>query len=94
MACHQRWQQPATAELYELRAPTIEPVFAQIKQQMGFRRWTVRGLPNVRNQWDMLATTWNLRVIFRHWRDGRNGPSLPTPKRPLGGSLFPFAAAA
>lgn len=94
VACHQRWQQPATAELYELRAPTIEPVFAQIKQQMGFRRWTVRGLPNVRNQWDMLATTWNLRVIFRHWRDGRNGPSLPTPKRPLGGSLFPFAAAA
>ena len=43
-AAHQRWQQPATRELYGLRAPTVEPVFAQVKQQMGFRRWTVRGL--------------------------------------------------
>jgi len=94
VACHQRWQRPSTAELYALRAPTIEPVFAQIKQQMGFRRWTVRGLQNVRSQWAMLATTWNLRVIFRHWRDGKDHPSRPTPKRPPGGSLFPFAAAA
>jgi len=94
VACHQRWQQPSTAELYALRAATIEPVFAQIKQQMGFRRWTVRGLQNVRSQWDLLATTWNLRVIFRHWRDRGHGPSLSSPKQPPGGSLFPFAAAA
>jgi len=67
VACHDRWQQRATAVLYQRRAPTIEPVFAQIKQQMGFRRWTVRGLQNVRAQWALLATTWNLRVIFRHW---------------------------
>lgn len=70
VAMHERWQQPATAELYGLRAPTVEPVFAQIKQQMGFRRWTVRGLDKVRSQWAMLALTWNLRVLFRHWRGG------------------------
>ena len=76
VATHARWQQPQTAELYGLRAPTIEPVFAQIKQQMGFRRWTVRGLEKVRAQWAMLATAWNLRVIYRHWRDDRDrGPA-------------------
>lgn len=92
VACHQRWQQPATAELYALRAPTIEPVFAQIKQQMGFRRWTVRGLQNVRCQWAMLATTWNLRVIFRHWRDGKNGPTLRTPTPSPGPGFFSLMA--
>lgn len=74
-----RWQKPATAELYTLRAPTVEPVFAQIKQQMGFRRWTVRGLDNTKTQWALLCTTWNLRVIFRHWkgRDDASGPNTP-----------------
>jgi hypothetical protein len=76
---HARWQKHATAELYTLRAPTVEPVFAQIKQQMGFRRWTVRGLDNTKTQWALLCTTWNLRVIFRHWkgRDQTSGPKIP-----------------
>ena len=36
------------------RSDLIEPVFAGIKQAMGFRRWTVRGLDNVRTQWALL----------------------------------------
>lgn len=85
---HARWQKPATAELYELRAPTVEPVFAQIKQQMGFRRWTVRGLQNTRTQWAWLCTAWNLRVIFRHWRD-RDGGCAPQAPRPRHGGPGP-----
>jgi transposase len=86
VASHRRWQQPQTAEFYAMRAATVEPVFAQVKQQMGFRRWTVRGLENVRTQWTLLATTWNLRVLFRHWRAGPGGhatASRPVPP-PLG----------
>lgn len=85
VAAQGRWQQPQTTELYSLRAPTVEPLFAQVKQQMGFRRWTVRGLHNVRCQWDMLATTWNLRVMFRHWRGGAlsSGATQP-PSGPVG----------
>ena len=81
---HARWQQPATAELYAFRAATVEPVFAQIKQQMGFRRWTVRGLPKVAAQWAMLCTTWNLKVLYRHWRKGKSdsNPDDPTPPGP------------
>ncbi|HEY4249478.1 MAG TPA: hypothetical protein VGM64_21830, partial [Lacunisphaera sp.] len=51
--------------------------------QMGFRRWTLRGLENVRTQWSLLTTTWNLRVLLRHWRGGTNGSS-PAPGRPSG----------
>ena len=78
VAGYARWQHPQTAELYGLRAATVEGVFAQIKQQMGFRRWSVRGLEQVRAQWAMLATTWNLKVIYRRWRDDRRaGPEGP-----------------
>lgn len=92
---HARWQLAATAELYSLRAPTAEPVFAQVKQQMGFRRWTVRGLQNVKAQWAWLCTAWNLKVIFRHWkdRDGPAGPSTPRSSGPsprFHGSLAAF----
>lgn len=78
VALRQRWQKPGTAEYYSLRAPTVEPVFAQVKQQMGFRRWTLRGLAKVRVQWAMLCTTWNLQVIYRRWREGRGGPPAGT----------------
>lgn len=79
-ALRQRWKTPGTAAAYACRAATVEPVFAQVKQQMGFRRWTVRGLDKVRSQWAMLCTTWNLQVIYRHWRGGSNRPSSPTPR--------------
>lgn len=93
VALHARWQRQATAELYTLRPPTVEPVFAQIKQQMGFRRWTVRGRANVQAQWSLLGITWNLRVIFRHWRNRGMMPGGKTP-RPSGGPLVRLAAAA
>lgn len=88
---HARWQRQATAELYTLRAPTVEPVFAQIKQQMGFRRWTVRGLDNVKTQWALLCTTWNLRVIFRHWRASDDTFPPKTPR--VSGGPGPVAGA-
>jgi len=82
VAALRRWQQPQTAEFYGLRAATVEPVFAQAKQQMGFRRWTVRGLEKVRTQWSLIATTWNLRVILRHWHG--EAPSGGGPKSGVG----------
>jgi len=45
----------------------IEPVFATLKQAMGFRRWTVRGLENVRTQWALLCAAFNLKKMYRYW---------------------------
>lgn len=101
VAAHAAWQQPQTAALYSRRAPTVEPVFAQVKQQMNFRRWTVRGRDKVRAQWHLLATTWNLRVIMRHWMGGtqlgtnRNRrPTPPNGRFGLFGCCFGSAGAA
>jgi hypothetical protein len=47
----------------------VEPVFGIIKQVLGFRRWTVRGVENVRAQWFLICTAINLRKIYLRWRD-------------------------
>jgi transposase len=49
------------------RKAIIEPVFAAIKQVLGFRRWTVRGLENVRTQWALLCTVCNLKKMYPGW---------------------------
>ena len=58
---------PVKQALLRQRKAIIEPVFATLKQAMGFRRWTVRGLENVRTQWALLCTTYNLKKIYPHW---------------------------
>ena len=58
---------PLGRALRRQRKAIIEPVFAAIKQVMGFRRWTVRGLENVRTQWALLCTAFNLKKLHQHW---------------------------
>jgi len=95
---HRKWNEPATAEAYQLRAATIEPVFAQIKQNMGFRRFTMKGLEKVKAQWAMVCTSWNLKVLFKRWLQNRSDRSGPTcgfvPRRPSPISPAPSAAVA
>ena len=66
---------PAKLALLRQRKAIVEPVFATIKQAMGFRRWTVRGLENVRTQWALLCTTYNLKKIYPHWAAGALAPA-------------------
>jgi transposase len=64
-------QDPRYKALMRQRSGLIEPVFATIKPAMGFRRWTVRGLDNVRTQWALLCTAHNLRKLYQHGLRGR-----------------------
>jgi len=69
------------------RKAIIEPVFATIKQALGFRRWTVRGLENVRTQWALLCTVFNLKKLYQHWLSNpRAWAGGGTPKRVWAGS--------
>ena len=45
---------------YKLRKQTVEPVFGQIKEAKGFRRFLRRGLPAVSAEWSFLCTVHNL----------------------------------
>ncbi len=51
---------PANRELYNKRGSTIEPVFGNIKSNLGYRRFTRRGLPAVQSEWHLMCTAHNL----------------------------------
>jgi len=58
---------PVQQALLRRRKVIVEPVFATLKQALGFRRWTVRGLENVRAQWALLCTVLNLKKMYPYW---------------------------
>ncbi len=68
-------------ELLKQRAGIVEPVFGQIKKNGEFWRWTFKGLEKVRTQWMMLCTSWNLKVMYRHWMAAQNAPIDGTGKQ-------------
>lgn len=51
-------------ELYALRKQTVEPVFGIIKEAMGFRRFTLRGLEKAGQEWSLVATAYNIKRLF------------------------------
>jgi transposase len=57
---------PAGRALYILRKMTVEPVFGQIKEARGIRRFRLRGLRSVQCEWKLICATHNLLKLFRH----------------------------
>jgi transposase len=55
-------------ETYSKRKQIVEPVFGQIKETRGFRRFLLRGLENVSAEWDLICLTHNLLKLFRSGR--------------------------
>ena len=49
--------------LYAQRKCTVEPVFGIIKSVMGFRQFLLRGIENVRGEWDLVSIAWNLKRL-------------------------------
>jgi transposase len=50
---------------YAKRKVTVEPVFGQIKEVRGFRRFLLRTLEKVRGEWALMALTHNLLKLHR-----------------------------
>jgi hypothetical protein len=50
---------------YALRKSSVEPVIGQIKEAMGFRRFSFRGISKVSAEWDIVCLAHNLLKIFR-----------------------------
>jgi transposase len=52
--------------VYARRKTIVEPVFGQIKEARGFRRFLLRGLAKVRGEWRLVCLTHNLLKIWRY----------------------------
>ncbi len=57
---------PEGKALYARRKVIVEPVFGQIKEGRGFRRFLLRGLKKIRGEWLLVCLTHNLLKIWRY----------------------------
>ena len=64
---------PAKIQALKMRKVIVEPVFAWIKTQMGFMRWTMFGLENAKSQWFLLCSAINLKKLYRFWKTQQLG---------------------
>jgi transposase len=64
----QKLQSDAGRAIYKMRKAIVEPVFGQIKECRHFRRFSLRGLENVRAEWKLVCLTHNLLKLFRSGR--------------------------
>ena len=68
---HREWMTTEQAKsLYSRRKGLIEPVFGILKEQLGARRFLLRGLARVQAEFSLLATAFNLRMLWKVWRAG------------------------
>lgn len=56
---------PEGRAVYKMRKAIVEPVFGQIKEGRGFRRFLLRGRAKVEAEWKLICATHNLLKLFR-----------------------------
>jgi transposase len=54
-------------EIYRLRKCTVEPVIGIIKEILGFRQFSLRGLKNVIGEWCLVCLAFNLKRMHSIW---------------------------
>ena len=56
-------------DVYRLRKCTVEPVIGNIKQNLGFREFLLKGLDNVKIEMNLISIAHNLQKIHRMMRE-------------------------
>ena len=54
------------AAAYAKRKTTVEPVFGNLKANLGFRRFSRRGLDATKSEWRLICTVHNILKLHRH----------------------------
>jgi transposase len=63
-AMDHRLKTPEGKKLYALRKQMPEPVFGIIKSVLGFRQFLLRGIDQVRGEWNLVTMAWNIKRMF------------------------------
>ena len=64
-AMREKLRTEAGRTVYKMRKAIVEPVFGHIKEQRGFRRFSLRGKENVSREWKLVCAVSNLLKLFR-----------------------------
>ena len=58
-------QSPGASEYMLMRKISVEPVFGNLKHNLGFRRFSLRGLANVKGEFTLMAIAHNLNILYK-----------------------------
>lgn len=61
----EKMEKPKSRALYNLRKITVEPVYGNIKQNLGFREFLLRGLEQVKTEFNLVCIAHNLQKVWR-----------------------------
>ena len=64
LAMRQRLRTPQGKQRYQQRKTIVEPVFGVLKEQRGMRKFQLRGLDKVNNEWMLAALAYNVGRLF------------------------------
>ena len=53
------------------RATSVEPVIGNLKANLGFRRFRLHGLHQVKGEFNLICFAHNINVLFKHWKPQR-----------------------
>lgn len=62
----EKMKKEESKEIYKNRLRTVEPVFAHIEEQKGFRRFTVWNRDKVNAQWMFICFVHNLHKLMKY----------------------------
>lgn len=66
-AMNDKLAEPANEARYRQRQHAIEPVFGNIKANLGYRRFARRSIDAVNSEWRLICTTHNLQKLRHAW---------------------------
>lgn len=61
----EKMEKPESKKVYDLRKITVEPVYGNLKENLGFRGFLLRGLEKVKTEFNLLCIAHNLQKIWR-----------------------------
>ena len=66
-----KMQSDEAKKIYSLRKITVEPSFGNIKQNLGFREFLLRGLEKVKIEMNLISIAHNLGKIYRMKKENK-----------------------
>ena len=60
----QKMETPEVKKMYSLRQITVEPVIGNIKHNLGFREFLLRGIQETKTELNLVSTAHNLQKIW------------------------------
>ena len=81
---------PESKEVYRLRKMTVEPVIGNIKQNLGFREFLLKGIDKVRIEMNLVCIAHNLQKIYRMTGENKGSVTRHSNYFALFRNLFAF----